>query len=542
MPDPLSSKLDDRGCLFATAEESVRFVTQYMAGVPFVRQLGTGALDGIKTFLDGSPVDAIFDRASRSKSAGNLSPWPRVRRGAHAGNESAAKIARQFRYDQIAIEARGFFQDPPFAAFLKEFRSAVKTAVDRVYVSLLILPPDFATDEEFFRHDTFFIHVRGGGLKIFPRGGILTSSEPGMLHFLPGTKRFNLTSSAESVVLRITLMPRSIAKALAISLEKHLAQQPGGQHPLRGCLSASGSIEALKIWRDRLPQEVSLITTEQIIEDLRTEEKPEEVESDRRGQDGQIAPRDFLYEGQDWDLPGLRRRDDDIYIVGYKGSGTTWMQMILFQLMTDGDLERIAHIYEYSPYPEFEIRHSGSIKRIEHLPSPRVLKSHLLFKEVYAPTGKFIYVARDGMEVAVSSYHHHINSGNGMVPFEIYFDRFMNDRPGWFDHIAEWASNRHRPNLLFLSYRELCDDLASVINKIAQFCNIPLDRAKLATVLERCTFSYMKLHECKFDPNAGATWLRNLCDRGRAHVSASQQKTFGLKYRERLPHTGLCSL
>lgn len=47
-------------------------------------------------------------------------------------------------------------------------------------------------------------------------------------------------------------------------------------------------------------------------------------------------------------------RPDDIFIVTYPRSGTTWMQMILYQLTTDGNID-FANIYQVSPWLELSL-------------------------------------------------------------------------------------------------------------------------------------------------------------------------------------------
>jgi hypothetical protein len=91
-------------------------------------------------------------------------------------------------------------------------------------------------------------------------------------------------------------------------------------------------------------------------------------------------------------------RPDDVFIVTYPRSGTTWMQMILYQLTTDGDMG-FPHIYEYCPWFE---RSSRSGLAFEARPSPRLFKSHLPYKQVPKGPCKYIYIARDGRDVAVS--------------------------------------------------------------------------------------------------------------------------------------------
>ena len=47
-------------------------------------------------------------------------------------------------------------------------------------------------------------------------------------------------------------------------------------------------------------------------------------------------------------------RDDDIYVVTYPKSGTTLMQMMLYQLTTDGKID-FKHIYDVSPWTDNDV-------------------------------------------------------------------------------------------------------------------------------------------------------------------------------------------
>src|SRR5262249_61834635 len=90
-------------------------------------------------------------------------------------------------------------------------------------------------------------------------------------------------------------------------------------------------------------------------------------------------------------------RPDDVFIVTYPRSGTTWMQMILYQLTSDGNMD-LPHIAEYCPWVERSVR---SARRFYTRPSARIFKSHLPYAQIPKGPGKYIYVARDGKDVAV---------------------------------------------------------------------------------------------------------------------------------------------
>ena len=190
--------------------------------------------------------------------------------------------------------------------------------------------------------------------------------------------------------------------------------------------------------------------------------------------------------------------NDDILIVTYPKSGTTWLQMILYQLTTDGNMD-FNHISEKIPFLE---RLSGIGEGNQQDASRRIFKTHLKYSLIPKGPCKYIYVVRDGRDVAVSYYHHYESLFGFKAPFEAFFRRFMKGRVqygNWFKHVYHWHRNSKKLDVLYLSYEELKNDLQATIIRIAQFCEIPYDQEQLKRVVERSGFAFMKEHENKFE-------------------------------------------
>jgi hypothetical protein len=205
---------------------------------------------------------------------------------------------------------------------------------------------------------------------------------------------------------------------------------------------------------------------------------------------------------------GFDPRPDDVFVCSYPKSGTTLLQMILFQLTTDGDVERIPHILAVSPWfeaePWLDLR-----DYLAAFPSPRILKSHL-HRSGLPRTGKLIYVVRDVRDVALSAYHHSALVSGREIQLDLFMNLFLRGHPGfgggtWASHIRSWWPHRDDPNVLFLQYDEMLADLAGTVRRVAAFCGLPVTEAEMPRILERCGIAYMKAHGDKFDPRLPLT-------------------------------------
>ncbi len=141
--------------------------------------------------------------------------------------------------------------------------------------------------------------------------------------------------------------------------------------------------------------------------------------------------------------------------------------------------------------------------------SPRIFKTHLPYPKVPKGPGRYIYVARDGADVAMSYYNLYRNYNQFKGTFDEFFERFMRGKVefgSWFDHVKGWRKHRHELNLLFLTYEELSRDLEGCVRRIIAFCDFKVPEERMPAILERCSFAFMKEHESRFDPALETLW------------------------------------
>src|SRR5262249_44283474 len=138
-------------------------------------------------------------------------------------------------------------------------------------------------------------------------------------------------------------------------------------------------------------------------------------------------------------MRGFSPRQSDIYVASYPRSGTSLVQMLLHQLTTDGGVT-FEHISHVMPFLERALRGSSG-DQLERLPSPRIFKTHLPYKNVSHWPGRYLYVSRDGRDVLVSYFHMYKTYVNSAAEFSAFFNDFLAGRVqygSWFQHVANW--------------------------------------------------------------------------------------------------------
>ncbi len=163
----------------------------------------------------------------------------------------------------------------------------------------------------------------------------------------------------------------------------------------------------------------------------------------------------------------------DIFIVTYPKCGTTWTQYILWLMQHQGEpLSLSEKLEDYIPHLE-----EVGKETIEKLPKPRVIKTHFPHHLTpYHPQAKYIYVARNPFDCAVSFYHHtrgfikHYDFAEGT--FDDFFECFIKgevDFGDYFDHLVPWYHHKDDKNVLFLTYETMKVNLEMIIIEIANF-------------------------------------------------------------------------
>ena len=189
-------------------------------------------------------------------------------------------------------------------------------------------------------------------------------------------------------------------------------------------------------------------------------------------------------------------RSDDIFIVTYPRSGTTWMQTIVYTLLSGGQPFD-------SDWFDFETRtpflEVVGAEGVEQMRRPGTIKTHIPFHCIsYNPEAKYICVLRNPKDVCISFYRLYISEleTNPNIPsFNDFVNQFMKgnvDFGDYFHHLQSIWSQKNKQNVIIFLYEELISDFRDVIHRLSNFLHIPLDSQLLECIVRYCSITYMK--------------------------------------------------
>ena len=218
------------------------------------------------------------------------------------------------------------------------------------------------------------------------------------------------------------------------------------------------------------------------------------------------------------------------FVCSYPKSGTTWMQNIVYQVLTRGARPEFDHIGEYAPFYEhqrtwdFAARapKAAYLARAEEI-GRQIFNTHLLWhmlpKDSSAST-RYIYVVRDGSDACASFFHHLAaqdpSDGGFDGDFKDFLRQWLDGQVAygrWYDHLRSyllpWPSNEAAAatddaRVLVLRFEDLKSDLPGAVSKVAAHLGVDLSPDEHKRCVEQSTFSWMRAHDTQFHPRSVA--------------------------------------
>jgi aryl sulfotransferase len=223
----------------------------------------------------------------------------------------------------------------------------------------------------------------------------------------------------------------------------------------------------------------------------------------------------------------------DIVVVDPFKAGTTWTQRIIQQILDNGE-EPAAGLSETSPWLDSSWGdHAAMLRALREQKERgqrRVIKSHLPADAVPIDArARYIFVGRNGKDIGVS-FHNYLAHFSAKTMAAIdrvhaqwsghpshlvipqskqeFFDLWL-DRDGYgccdlFDVVRSWWQLRDHPDVLLVHYQPLLHDLLAQVTRIAQFIGADPAQLRMDTIIEHCSFGYMRARAERLVPFGGA--------------------------------------
>ncbi|XP_071973529.1 sulfotransferase 2B1-like [Engystomops pustulosus] len=248
-------------------------------------------------------------------------------------------------------------------------------------------------------------------------------------------------------------------------------------------------------------------------------------------------------------------REEDVVIVTYPKSGTTWMQEILTLIYSKGDPTIATSVPNWVRAPWLEhIYFKDNIKDEE---GPRFITSHLP-SDILAPAlqkskAKVIYIMRNPKDVAVSFYYFHKMAKflPDVTSFPEFLKLFLEGQVyygSWFDHVKGWYSQKNNLDIFYIRYEDMCKDLRRSIKKLCGFLGCPMYSEEVNKIEQNCKFdimsknimvNYTLVPKEILDHEQSKFMRKGVVGDWKNHLTDEQNEVFDKLYKEKMSNCDL---
>ena len=231
------------------------------------------------------------------------------------------------------------------------------------------------------------------------------------------------------------------------------------------------------------------------------------------------------------------------------------MQEIIYGIVKHEELriseEKTAHVITRFPFIEFVEEPYSGLKCLEKLPSPRMIKTHLMkefFGKPLEQKNKIIIVFRNVKDAIVSYYHYyqHVEAFDFKGrDFNEFFELFREKHlcyGDWYDWTLDWWSEKDNPNVCFFFYEDMKADIHKETRRVAKFLGKELTEEQIQFIVGRADFDAMKKQRMAVDKREkeGTGQLRKgIIGDWRSHFSEEQAQYVDKLTAKKLEGTGL---
>jgi len=227
-------------------------------------------------------------------------------------------------------------------------------------------------------------------------------------------------------------------------------------------------------------------------------------------------------------LKGLdfKPRATDVFVVTSPKCGTTWLQQIVHQLRSNGNME-YDEISRVIPWLELASDQGQDLDAPQGF-EPRAFKTHACYQHCPEGAGsKYIVVVRDPHDVAISFFS--FFEGWFFQPGEVLLEEFVREfwlargapasrmnNASYFHHLTSWWPHRHREDVLFLFFEDLKEDLEGAVAQVSDFIGVAHEGTESAAAIRalachNSTFKFMSEHSSHFDERLSKIARNSAC-------------------------------